>query len=148
MAFHFPLQVVLHFRESVEHQEELRLRAANQRAARVRRLLEQAEQATLELKSAQAKELGAGTTAAELRFAMQCEDELQRHCRDLRQQLEALQQACERQREVFRQAKRARETLESVRQQQLQLYHKEAARREQRRVDDLFLMRREYMARG
>jgi flagellar export protein FliJ len=148
MAFHFQLQAVLHFRESIEHQQELRLRAANQRVGRVRHLIEQVEQRRQELHSLQSRDLGAGTTAAELRFGLQCEAELQRQRRELEQQLAAAQQARQQQREIFQQAKRARETLESVRDRQLHLYQKDAARREQRSLDDLFLLRREYLRRG
>ena len=43
MAFHFPLQAVYQFRKSLEHQQELRLRAANQQVAKVHHLLEQTE---------------------------------------------------------------------------------------------------------
>jgi flagellar biosynthesis chaperone FliJ len=56
--------------------------------------------------------------------------------------------AREQQWELLQQARRARETLESVRDQQLRVYQKEALRREQRSQDDLFLMRREYLRRG
>ncbi len=148
MAFHFPLQALLHFRESIEHQQELRLRAANQLVLRVRHLIDGAEQRRQELQCAQLQELGAGTTAAELRFGSQCLAELQRHRHELEQQLAAAQQACRQQREIFQQAKQARETLEGVRDRQLLLYRKEALRREQRNLDDLYLLRREYLRRG
>jgi flagellar export protein FliJ len=148
MAFHFALAAVLHFRQSVEHQQEMRLRAANQRVARVRHLIEQMEAHRQELRLLQSKELSAGITAAELRFELQCEGELVRHRRELEQQLAGLEKARDQQREIFHQARRARETLESLRDQQLRLYQKELLRREQRNLDDLFLMRREYLRRG
>ncbi len=148
MAFHFALAAVLHFRQSVEHQQELRLRAANQRVARVRHLIEQMEAHRQELRLTQSKELSAGTTAAELRFELQCEGELMRHRRELEQQLAGLEKARDQQREIFHQARRARETLASLRDRQLRLYQKELVRREQRSLDDLFLMRREYLRRG
>lgn len=148
MAFHFPLQAVLHLRQSIEHQQELRLRAANQQVARVRHLIEQMDIRRRELNSAQASALSGGMTAVELQFELLCEGELLRHRRELAQQLVRLEQLREQQRELFQQARRARETLEAVRDQQLHLYRKEAARREQRNLDDLFLQRREYMRRG
>jgi flagellar export protein FliJ len=144
MAFHFPLQAVLHFRQSLEHQQELRLRAANQQVARVRHVIERMDARRQELHAAQTRELSAGITAAELRFAWQCDAELLRHRRAHELQLVRLQRLRDEQREVFQRARRARETLESVRDQQLDRYQKEATRREQRCLDDLFLMRREY----
>ena len=148
MAFHFPLHAVLHFRESIEHQQELRLHAANQQVARVQHLIEQTELRRQELQSTQTQELSAGMTAAELRFGLLCEAELLRHRRELEQQLLRQQQLREQQRELLQQARRARETLESVRDQQLRGYRKEALRRQQRSLDDLYLLRREYLRHG
>jgi flagellar export protein FliJ len=148
MAFHFPLQAVLHFRQSLEHQQELRLRAANQQVARVQRLIEQMDLRRRENRSTQTNELSAGVTAAELRFELLCEGELLRHRRELEQQLLRLEQLRQQQRELLQQARWARETLESVRDRQLRVYQKEALRREQRSLDDLFLLRREYLRRG
>ncbi len=148
MAFHFPLQAVLHLRQSIEHQQELRLRTANQQVARVQHLIEQMDLRRQELRSTQTGELKSGTTAAELRFELLCEAELLRHKRELEQQLVRLQQLREQQREILQQARRARETLESVRDRQLSVYRKEVLRREQRSLDDLFLLRREYLRRG
>ncbi|MGA7694428.1 MAG: flagellar FliJ family protein [Candidatus Sulfotelmatobacter sp.] len=148
MAFHFPLHAVLHFRQSIEHQQELRLRAANQQVTRVQHLTEQIDARRQEIYAAQSKELGTGVTAAELRFELQCEAELLRHRGELAGQLVRLKQLREEQREIFQQARRAREMLEGVRDQQLRLYQQKAARREQRNQDDLFLLRREYLRRG
>jgi flagellar export protein FliJ len=147
MPFHFPLDAVLHLRQSLERQQQLRLLAANQQVARVRHGIEQMEAHRQELHSAQIKELSSGITAAELRFGLLCDAELLRHRRELEQQLVRLQQLRDQQREIFHQARRAREMLEAVRDRQFRLYQTEAARREQRSLDDLFLLRREYLRR-
>ena len=148
MPFHFPLQAILHFRQSIEHQQELRLRAANQQVARGQHGIEQIDLRRQALLAEQSRDLGAGITAAELRFGLQCGSELIRHRRELELQLVRLQQLRDQQREIFQQARRTRETLEAVRDRQLRLYNQEAARREQRNLDDLFLLRREYLRRG
>jgi flagellar export protein FliJ len=148
MAFQFSLQSILHFRESIEHQQELRLRAANQQVARVQHGIEQMDARRNDLQAAQTSQLSSGTTAAELRFGLECEATLLRQRRELELHLVRQQQARDQQREIFQQARRARATLESVRDQQLRLYRQEAARREQRNLDDLFLLRREYLRRG
>jgi flagellar export protein FliJ len=144
MAFRFPLQAVLHLRKSVEHQQELRLQAANQRVGRVRQMIHYLDGSRQQLYSTQASELTAGTTAAELRFELQCAGELMRQRKELERQLSALELTRDRQLEILQQAKRARETLESVHDQQLSLYNRDALRREQRNLDDGFLMRREF----
>ncbi len=148
MPFHFSLQPVLHLRQSLERQQELRLRAAHQRVARVRHLIEAAEQRHGELRAEQLNSLSSGTTAAELHFGLQCEAELDLHRKELDRQLAILQQACEKQRELLQQARRGREILESLRDQTLRLYEKQARRSEQRNLDDLFLLRREHLRRG
>jgi flagellar protein FliJ len=148
MPFRFALQAVLHYRQSIEHQHELRLRAAQQQVMRVQHLIEQMDARRQELYSAQSQQLGAGVTAAELRFELQCDAELLRHRAGLVGQLLRLQQQREEQRKIFQQARRGRETLESVRDRQLELYEQKAGRREQQRQDDLFLLRREYLRRG
>jgi flagellar export protein FliJ len=140
MAFHFPLDSVLHFRKSIEHQQELKLRAANQRVARVRHMIEDFERRMLEFHFAQVKQLTDGTTAAELTFELRCEAQMLHHRRELEQQLIAAEKARDQQREVFQNARRACEILEAVRDRQLGIYRKEALRREQRNLDDLFLM--------
>jgi flagellar export protein FliJ len=148
MAFQFSLQTILHFRKSIEHQQELRLRAASQQVARVQHGIEQMDARKKDLLSAQTNQLSSGMTAAELRFGLECEASLLRQRRELDLQLVRQQQARDQQREIFQQARRARATLESVRDQQLRLYKQEAARREQRNLDDLFLLRRQYLRRG
>ena len=100
MAFHFPLQALLHLRNSMEHQQELKLRAANQRLSRVRHMLEQLEEQRLELRAAQSRQLSDGTTAAELRFQLQCEGQMLRHRREIEQQFVILEKARNQQREV------------------------------------------------
>jgi flagellar export protein FliJ len=141
MAFHFSLEAVLHLRSSLEHQQELKLRAANQNVARVRHTIEQLDGRRRELVGLQHKRLTDGTTAAEMRFELQCEAQLLRHRREAEQHLAKLEEARNQQREVFYRARQARETLEAVRDRQLSLYQKDALRREQRNLDDLFLMR-------
>ncbi len=148
MPFHFPLQAVLHYRQSVEHQQEIRLRAANQQVARAQHLIEQMDLQRKELRSMEMEELSSGTSAAELQFGALREAAMLRRRREFEQQLIRVQQLRDQQREIFQQACRAREMLESLRDQQLSLYKKDAARREQRSLDDLFLMRREYLRRS
>jgi flagellar export protein FliJ len=148
MPFHFRLQAILHFRQSIEHQQELRLHTANQQVAKVRRMAEQVDARRQELAAEQGRGLSVGVTAAELRFGLQCEAELVRQGKEIQLHLQRFEQLRDQQRELFQQARKARETLEGVHDQQLRLFEKQAQRREQRSQDDLFLLRREYLRRG
>lgn len=148
MAFQFPLQAVFHFRQSVEHQQELRLRAANQQVAKVRHLLDQLDDRIQQVQQRESQELDIGTTSAELRFALGCEAALHQHRQDAERELLRWQNLRDQQQKVFQQARRERETFESLRNHQLREYQRDAARREQRQLDDLFLLRQAYLRRS
>jgi flagellar protein FliJ len=148
MAFRFPLEAVFHFRRSVEHQQELRLRYANQQVARVLHGIGQVDARLRQMRLHQSQELGVGTTAAELRFAISCEDAILEQRRSLQRELLRLQKLRNEQQRVFQQARREREIFESLREHQRSQYEREAGRREQRQLDDFFLLRKSYLRRG
>jgi len=106
MPFRFALESVLHFRRSVEHQEELRLRGAIQAVSRVRHYLEQLDSHRLAQQRALSQRLGDGTTAAELRFEIDCESELTSRRIELARGLAVLEQAKNRQQQILGQAKK------------------------------------------
>ncbi len=145
MPFRFPLQALLHFRQSVEHQQELRLRAANQQVARVRHALEQLDGRIRHTQTLASQYLAAGTTGAELSFLRTREGFLHAQRQEVEHELVRCQHVRDQQERIFRQARRERETFESLRDEQLHNYEREQARREQRRLDDLFLMRKTYL---
>lgn len=148
MPFRFPLQALLHLRQGIEHQQELRLRAANQLVSRVRHGLEQIDSRIRQTQTLSAQSLASGTTGAELSF-LQTEDGLL-HAQ--RQQLEHELLRCQHMRDqqerVFLQARRERETFESLRSERVRDYRRDQGRREQRQLDDLFLMRKTYLEGG
>lgn len=142
MPFRFSLQSVLHLYQSLEHQQELRLRAANQQVARVRHMIEQLEAHKQQRRSQQSVELQAGTTGAELQFERTMESALRCRREELEAELVRVQQLRDEQQRNFRLARRRRETLDSLRETQLHAHQREAQRREQRQQDDSFLLRR------
>lgn len=148
MAFRFPLQAILHFRQSMEHQQEMRLRAANQRLARVRHMIEQIERGVLQLHAQSSQQLGLGTTSAELRFALESKAARLRQRQELEQEHARLALLRDQQLRIFQLARQERETIETLREEQSREHNREAARREQRRLDDLYLLRRPPHPRG
>jgi flagellar export protein FliJ len=145
MPFHFSLDAVLHFRKSMEHQQELRLRAAHQQVARVRHFLEQAEQRIKDSEHRRCDQLGSGMTAAELHFFLLGESALRRQMQELHRELVRIEALRDKQQRIYQQARQEREILDSLRDHQLGEYERNAARREQRAVDDLFLLRQAYL---
>lgn len=142
MPFHFSLQAVLHLYQSLEHQQELRLRAANQQVARVRHMIEQLDAVKQQNRARQAHELQAGITSAELEFARNMASALMKRRGELEVELVRAQQLRDEQQRNFHIARRRRETLSSLRETKLRQYQREAARRDQRQADDAFLLRR------
>ena len=130
----------------MEHQQELRLRSANQLVARARHALEQIDDRIGQTHILSSEYLIKGTTGAELLFLETSEAALHRQRQEVQQELERCQHVRDQQERVFRQARRERETFETLRGQQLRGYLLDQARREQRQLDDLFLMRKTYLA--
>jgi flagellar export protein FliJ len=141
MPFHFALETVLHFRRSIEHQQELRLRVANQQVARMRRMIEHIEQQAAGLRLRKSDDLNTGTTVAELEFGRACEAALAHYRVSAERELQRLEQLREEQNKVFQQARRERETFESLRERRRIEYERDARRRAQRELDELFLLR-------
>jgi flagellar FliJ protein len=148
MAFYFSLQTILHLRQSLEHQQELRLRTANQQVAKVRHLLEQLDQRIGGARKQQQESLMAGTTSSELRFSLAVETSLQRLRSDLLRELARLETLRDQQQQLLQQARREREVLDSLRNRKLQQYVLDTLRREQRSLDEIFVMRQAYSRRG
>jgi len=148
MPFVFPLEAVLHFRRSVEHQQERRLRAANQLVARARHLIEQVELGMEQSRREQTAAIRRGTTAAELHFSLHSRAKLTQQRSAMQQELGRLQKLRDELQLIFYRARRERETLQSLRDRQFDEYRRVEARREQRRLDDLFLLRRVHQRRS
>jgi flagellar export protein FliJ len=148
MAFHFSLETVLHLRQAIERQQQLRLRAANQQVARMRHLIEQIDRCTLDLRRQQAQQLSSGTTIAELRFAERRAETLAALRQNATLELSRLEQHRDQQQRVFQQARRERETVESLRARRLREHDRNSSRRQQRQLDEIFLLRQAYLRRG
>jgi len=144
MAFQFSLQAVLVFRQSVERQEELRLLAANQQVIRLRRLIEQLTDRMISIQSREAAHLTSGITAAEMHFHQACQSALEQQRQIVVTELQKVEKLRDQQRAIHQRARRERETLELLRDRDFREYHRLAIRKEQRRTDDLFLLRQTF----
>ncbi|HTS36812.1 MAG TPA: flagellar FliJ family protein [Candidatus Solibacter sp.] len=148
MPFRFALEAVFHLRKSLEHQQELRLRTANQQVLGARHLIEKLDERLRRMESERSRALHTGTTASELQFEHLCEEEMQGQRREMVAELSRLERLRDQQQKVLQHARRERETFESLRDKQFADYQRDAARREQRQLDDLFLSRQAYLRRG
>jgi len=148
MAFHFPLDTLLRYRRSLEHQEKLRFQEALRQVAAVQSQIGTADQQLRALAETQSGQLSAGLTSAELHFHALCRNVLQRRREELQRELAEKQRLCELGRRHFLEAQRQREIVETLRRRQFQLYRQKETRVEQARLDEMFLLRRELLRRG
>ncbi len=142
MGFRFSLQAILDLRQSLEHQEELRLRSANHHVHKVQHQIEQIDIRMHELNVLLSRDILAGLSGAELLFCMELNVTLRFQRQALERELSRLEQIREKQQRAFQEVHRQRETLGILRDSQLREYTRESAREQQRLLDDLFLCRK------
>ena len=142
MPFHFPLAAVLRYRESLEQREYFALERIQQEATRVEIMIRQAEEDCLAAAQNRASNMAQGVRAAEVQAAYEYQRALEQQIEMLRVRLQDLKIKWRQQLTSYELARRNRETLEKLRDKQLEAYSQEQAKREQAAVDDLFLARR------
>lgn len=143
MAFHFSLDVVLRVRQGLERQQELLLREANRHLMTLEQQVEELNTSLLAAARQELQQLAAGLSAAELHFDLLCRSALlERRC-VLEKDAVKARAARDIQAASFRQARQQREVIETLRQRQFGIYRQLEARKHQREVDDLFLLRRD-----
>jgi len=147
MAFRFPLEVLLRVRQGLERQHELRLQEANYRVAMLGQQIEDTHSEMQNISDRRRPQLESGISAAELQFDVLCRAVLSERRHTLEKQLVEAKALRHARSEDFLQARRQREVIDTLRHHQLQDYQQEEARQDQRRLDDLFLLRRAYLRR-
>lgn len=147
MAFRFPLETLLRFRRSVERQQELKLLEAVRQVMTTMQEIEMVDHTISDIQENEHREMGTAVRGAQLHFdVLRCS-----LLREQRQELEKVLAQREKVRarcqDQFKSAHREREAVEILREDQLHHFQQEETRREQRQMDDLFLLRREYLRR-
>ena len=148
MPFRFPLAAVLRFRQTVERRHEILLQQANREVAAARQAIDELDRTKAEAAARYARELAAGVSAAEMQFNLLCRSTLAQRRSELEKKLAGAEEIRAARRQEFQHAHQQREAVDTLRQHQLQTYTEEEQKREQRTLDDLLLMRREFLRRG
>lgn len=133
---------------SQEHQEELLLQEANHELSLVRRQIAEADALLESLADRVQHELRDGSTGAELHFDNECGVALLERRKVLEREAVQKEKLRLEKLDSFRAARRRREVVETLRQHQFQLYRQEENRQDQRQLDDLFLLRRNFLRRS
>ena len=142
MAFEFTLDPVLRLRKSYERLERLRLLAITAMIVRTREEIAAAERSETKLAIARRESLARGLLAAEIQTELALEKARGRARAALLERLGSLQNLQVKQSRAFSLARTKREILERLRETKLQEFRVLEGRREQRRLDELYLLRR------
>lgn len=142
MAFHFPLHSLLRMWQSRERQERRKLEALAARLAALRVEMHRVEKNSRASRRDFGTWLGAGVAAAELHFAGRCEDNRNAFLKWLRDQLKATSSEHQAQMAVHQAVERQCKIFQNLRQHQLEAFRLEETRREQKRLDEIFLLGR------
>jgi flagellar export protein FliJ len=140
MAFRFTLAGVLRLRSSLERAEKARLLVLLAEMVQIRTeviaLDEEMQRAAVSLRS----KLGQGITGAELELESSLRQQREKLRLVLLRKLAGLEVRRRKQVEIYRRVRQQREILESLQARQLAQYELEQRRREQMRLDELFLL--------
>ncbi|MGO8791601.1 MAG: flagellar export protein FliJ [Terriglobia bacterium] len=142
MGFQFSLEALLRVRESFEKQQEQKLAAA---MAEFKRVNAMRESVLEELKSTAdrfTKLLARGAASADLHLLCYEEHLLKRREQALLESISAALAEVKKQRIQLQAAQQKRKILENLRQKQRALYLLTEGRRDQQKLDDTFLLRR------
>ncbi len=139
MSFRFA--ALLKLRKSLEHQQELRLRSANQWVGRLRELMRLTEAGVAALVQMQEASLSMGVAASEMHFMCGQSEALALRRRELGQQLAQAERIRDQQHQILFRIREQREMLESLELAEERERLRRASRREQRQLDEAFLLR-------
>ena len=142
MAFRFALERLLRFQKNLERQHELLLQVANHEVAMVLQRLEQADIAMRCTRGENERALSIGARASEMHFLAEYQKTLLSRRSQLQDELARRQEQRRECLQAFQEIRRKREATETLRKRRLHAFREQQAREHQRRVDDLFLMRR------
>jgi flagellar FliJ protein len=142
MSFEFPLAAVLRYRESIEQREHLALERIQQDIVRVEQKIQQVEDDRTLAAQNRLNDMTGGTHSVAIQAAYEYEGNLEQEIGRLRTLWQELKLKWRQQLASYELARRNRETLDKLRDKQLQAHNQEQAKREQSVIDDLFLSRR------
>lgn len=142
MPFRFQLETVLRLRRSVERQQELLLKAAHHDVLEMQQQIQDLDAWQLALGRNQIESLNSGTAAAELLFGNVLRSAAAGRKPALQKQLLSLRKTRDQKIAAFDEARRKREIIENLKNQRISAYRMNQARKDQRTIDDLYLLSR------
>lgn len=141
MPFHFSLDAVLRFRESVERTEEAALYQIVREIAEAQLELQQLDLTRAQIRERRERHLEQTLPAVHLLEIAEREQELNQIADRLRSKLQQLDIQRVKQMAIYQSAHQDRQVLSELHEQQQRSYGTEQRRQEQKMLDDIFLAR-------
>ena len=141
VAFQFSLQALLRWHQVREDREKLRLAALTTHLVQKRTLYEEQDRSRRQAGRDLADFMQSGIVASEVHFDVEGLEWDTRRLKALAADVKRIEQARQTQQDAYIDAKKKRESLESLRTRRLDAYRLLQGRREQQQVDDLFGIR-------
>ncbi|HEY0309028.1 MAG TPA: hypothetical protein VGB94_12775 [Acidobacteriaceae bacterium] len=141
MPYKFSLATVLRFRMMREEREERMLQQILQKITQTLQTIVEIDAGIARLHAARAGEFSNPTTGKKIQTAYADVSDLQQSRKELEAQLEQLEQLKDRQLAVYAEARRDREMLTGMHNQQREVYTLDLVRREQMILDDNYIAR-------
>jgi flagellar export protein FliJ len=142
MSFRFSLAPLLRYRQVIEYQRELALAVAIQRVNSLQIQISEVLRQKSAIAEDSLREMGEGLAASQLHFDIERRLSLNLQLARLQKDLSAASEIRSLAQREFHRANRERESLDAVRQTQLEVYQQHQVRKQQAQADDLFLLRR------
>ena|SRR5579871_4676175 len=142
MGFQFPLASVLRHRGMIEDREERMLQNIQQEIARTMQLIEDFDAEIAKANVARRANVRKASTALDMHAAYGYLENLKQQKTEQIERLAKLEDLRTKQIVIYRAARRDREVLDDIFDRSRTAYESEAAKREQRTVEDTFAARR------
>jgi flagellar export protein FliJ len=143
VSFHSPFDFLLRVYRAREEREQAKLQMVIGQLARVRGQLEECTAAHLAIRVEVCEQMQVTLPAAGLHFESDCADALVQRAEMIEDSIRQLTNQVEAQRKTVLQLQQQRRAIESLRDQQYSAWKLDQMRREQKSMDELFLMRRQ-----
>jgi flagellar export protein FliJ len=144
MPFRFTLAGPLRLRQMQERQQQMALYELLRQAAQLQEQAAKLAQCQLRAKAECSDQMRRGVTGIEVQFAQFCVRTMEARQQQLVQRQSDLDTKISLQRAALAEARQARQVIEKVRDRQFDLYRREQEHKSQRRLDDLFLLIRQF----
>jgi flagellar export protein FliJ len=141
MSFQSPFDFLLRTYRAHEDREEITLHLLNRQLTRAISQFEECTASRQQMHNELRGALGEGVFGAGLHFERACDNALIERRAVLEASIRQLTMKVEAQRKVLLEVRRRREVVESLRNQQYEVWELDQKRREQKSADELFLMR-------